>query len=245
MKCPTCGERTPDNWQTYVAVEEVEGGTRPAPSLSGGKSQIGGSWVSLDWMRCANEECDELVIRLHEQHMGYDEQGLPTGSETSWRLARPRVVRTRPLEAAVDADLRRDYEEATVLLSDSPRMSAVLSRRILAELLERYAELTEHLLADRIDAFIAAKGHPKRLRENLHYLRQIGNFAAHTQRDYLDNIIDVDSDEAAWTLKVIDGLFDYFIAEPETDRKMRDKLDEKFEAAGKDPIKPLPDEDEG
>jgi hypothetical protein len=74
-------------------------------------------------------------------------------------------------------------------------------------------------------------------------LREIGNFGAHTQRDYLDQIIDVDQDEAAWTLDVIERLFDYFIAGPEADAQMRERMAEKLEAAGRKPPKPLPEDE--
>jgi hypothetical protein len=50
--------------------------------------------------------------------------------------------------------MARDYREATFIIEDSPRMSSVLSRRILADLLEKYAGLTQYDLAARIDAFI-------------------------------------------------------------------------------------------
>jgi hypothetical protein len=61
----------------------------------------------------------------------------------------------------------------------SPRMSAVLSRRVLADLLERYTGLTDFNPKARIDAFIEDKSHPYRLRENLGHLVEMGNFGAH------------------------------------------------------------------
>jgi hypothetical protein len=77
----------------------------------------------------------------------------------------------------------KDFREACLILDDSPRMSSVLSRRILADLLEQYANLTDYKVATRIDKFIADITHPSRLRDNLHYLREIGDFSAHTMKD--------------------------------------------------------------
>lgn len=45
----------------------------------------------------------------------------------------------RLIDPTVPDPYRRDYEEATAILDVSPRMSAVLSRRLLADLLEEYA----------------------------------------------------------------------------------------------------------
>jgi hypothetical protein len=102
-----------------------------------------------------------------------------------------------------------DYVEAKVILADSPRMSAVLSRRILADLLKKYAGLTNFKLSDRINAFINNPAHPSRIKQNLHYLREIADFGAHTMTDSEDRVINATADEAEWTLKVVDDLFDY------------------------------------
>jgi hypothetical protein len=136
--------------------------------------------------------------------------------------------------------MARDYREATFIIEDSPRMSSVLSRRILADLLEKYAGLTQYDLAARIDAFIKDTGHPSRHRENLHYLREIGNFSAHTKTDTNGSIIEVSAEEAEWTLRVVLGLFDYFIVGPKTDETIRARIDEKLKAAGRKPIKKSP-----
>jgi hypothetical protein len=42
---------------------------------------------------------------------------------------------------------------------------------------------------------------------------------------------------------VLDRLFDYFIATPAQDRKMREAMDERIKSAGRKPIEPLPLDD--
>ena len=118
-------------------------------------------------------------------------------------------------------------------------MSAVLARRILADLLGRYAELQQFSLTTRIDNFIADTTRPRDLRENLHYLREIADFSAHTQTDDQLMPLDIDRDEAEWTLDIVERLFDYFIVAPDRDRKLRTGMDEKIEKAIRRPIKPL------
>jgi hypothetical protein len=132
--------------------------------------------------------------------------------------------------------------EAAAILDLSPRMSAVLSRRILGDLLERYAGQSRFFLTDRIDKFIADTTHPSYLRENLHHFREIADFGAHTQKNDQAEIINVDRAEAAWTLDILDSLFDYFIVAPERNRTLREAMDKKIEDAGRKPLTaPPPD----
>ena len=120
--------------------------------------------------------------------------------------------------------MARDYREAHLILEDSPRMAGVLARRILADLLAQYAGLAQYSLAKSIDKFIADGSRPARHRDNLHYLREIGDMSAHTKTDTGGNIIEISKEEAEWTLRVVSGLFDYFIVEPATDEEMSPAL---------------------
>jgi Domain of unknown function (DUF4145) len=116
-------------------------------------------------------------------------------------------------------------------------MSAVLARKILADLLERYANVPRSLkLSKMIDDFLGQEGHPSHVRDNLHYLREIADFAAHTQKDTIGNVIDINPGEAEWTLETVDSLFDYFIVGPEKDKQRRTAFDMKIAAAQRKPI---------
>jgi hypothetical protein len=158
--------------------------------------------------------------------------------ETAW-FARPRGV-TRLLDPLVPDPFRTDYVEAASILDLSPRMSAVLSRRILGDLLEKYAGQTQFSLASRIDKFIADPAQPGYIKENLHHFREIADFGAHTQKDEQQEIIDVNRDEAEWTLDILDSLFDHFIVAPERNRAIREAMDKKIKAAGRKQIEPVP-----
>ncbi|MHB8685096.1 MAG: DUF4145 domain-containing protein [Dehalococcoidia bacterium] len=122
------------------------------------------------------------------------------------------------------------------MLELSPRMSAVMSRRIVADLLRDCCGLTDKNLVNQIDQFVADKAHPLGLRDNLHYLREMGNIGAHTQKDAAGEIVDVSRDEAGWTLEVIDGLFEYLIVGPKRDEQRRAAFDQKLAQAGRRPI---------
>ena len=142
----------------------------------------------------------------------------------------PNKKAAQPIDALVsDLQLGKDFQEACAILDESPRMSAVLSRRILADLLKQYAGLNDKRLAERIDKFIADNQHPSRLRDNLHYLREIGDFGAHTMEDDQGHIVDLEREDAGWTLKIVTDLFDYFIIAPEKDKAQRESFDKKLQ----------------
>ena len=237
MKCPSCGENTPDSWRVLL----VEAGFRSdhtyslrAPGLLGHDTS-----VAFDWMHCANETCKQLVVRMHES--------IPTlpphiGPETQTRYVRP-MWSIRRIDSLVPEPFRTDYLDAAAILGISPRMSAVLTRKIVYDLLERYADVCEYTLKASLDKFIVDVSHPTRVRESLQHLREIGDFGAHTQKDGVGKVIDVSSEDAEWTMDLVDRLFDYFILDPERDKALRSKWDTNLQDTGRKPIKPVPPSD--
>ncbi len=167
----------------------------------------------------------------------------------SW-IALPKRSAAPVIDQLVTNPFRQDYLEAWTILEDSPKMSAVLSRRILADLLKTYDSATQYGLKARIDSFVANTHHPSRLRDNLHYLREIADFGAHTQIQATpatataitppsleEMVINATREEAEWTLKIVADLFDYFIVAPQKDEALRKAMDEKIKAAGRKPIR--------
>lgn len=240
----------PDRWTEFktldpgkwsrLALEAVAEG-RPSPKKEEDAWLDGehGTSYSLDWMRCGNEDCKQLVIRMH-----VFTQGGYMRSETreTW-FALPRFSSTAlPVDPLVPDRYRKDFLEAAAILDLSPRMSAVLARSILADLLAQYAGHKEVNLQDRIDSFNKNTSHPRALRENLHHFRVVANFGAHTTTSDQGEVIPVEHDEAEWTLDLVERLFDHLIVTPAKDRKQRDVVAAKLKAAGRKPIKALPDD---
>lgn len=236
MLCPFCNNQIAPVWQgLYTATDEM-GRPRQTPahilkSELPAEGRIARSVsVVLYWARCPNELCHELLVQVtRTSTRGY------TDDAKQW-LAVPKRKAARPLDDIVADPFRTDFLEACALLDENSRMSAVLSRRILADVLKTYAGLTDYGLASRIDKFVSDTKHPSRLRDNLHYLREMGDFSAHTMEDDQGQIINVSKDEAEWTIKVVADLFDYFIIGPEKDKKLRDAFDEKLKQANRKPI---------
>jgi Domain of unknown function (DUF4145) len=194
------------------------------------------------WMECPNNDCRRVIITVYTSFHDPDDDGSdPDDEDKVWEkswIAFPPRAGDRPIDPLVPKELASDYREAAAILSDSPKASAAIARRILADILERYGGYADFQLSKRIEAFAKDTKHPPSLRENAKYLTQIGDFAAHTQKDTVTNeIVDVEQGEAEWTLDVIDGLFEHFIVAPERDKARRTAFDAKIKRAGRKPIK--------
>jgi hypothetical protein len=236
MKYPTCGENTPDDWKRLIVQQHFRGPADYYLEAPQEHARV----VQLDWMRCAAEECRELVVRVHESYPSgtthhADGRVTPTLQHTATWYARPRTAQ-RLVDPLVPDPFRTDYLEAAAILDLSPRMSAVLSRRVLADLLGKYANHSQFKLSERIDKFTEDNSNPSGLRDNLHHFREIADFGAHTQKDDQAEVITITREEAEWTLDLLDRLFDHFIVTPEKDRRMRESMDAKLKAAGRRPI---------
>ncbi|MEO5688340.1 MAG: DUF4145 domain-containing protein [Burkholderiaceae bacterium] len=137
----------------------------------------------------------------------------------------------------VPAEIAEDFNEAAVVLGDSAKASAALSRRCLQAVL-RDKGFPQHDLARQIDAVLAAKVLPSSLAENVDAIRNTGNFAAHPMKNTNSGqILPVEPHEAEWNLEVLEGLFDFVYVAPARDAARKAAFNAKLAAAGKPPMK--------
>ena len=239
VRCPYCGELTPSRWYPLYTMTETDLNPRQGIKLPDTNDPLRGVMIEVYWTECVNDECGQIIVRI--RHGFYNPQIDPDGRRSEgvdewWAV--PRKGAQRRIDPLVQGHLRRTYLEATTILDGSPRMSAVLSRSLLADLLKQYAGRSERDLGERIRNFLEDDKHPTHVKKNLNRLREMGNFGAHTQIDQATGeVIDVDGIEAEFALDVIDGLFNYFIVAPETSEQIGIAFDRKVEKAGRKPIK--------
>jgi hypothetical protein len=159
---------------------------------------------------------------------------IASGGEERVRLVHPfNIVRTVPPE--VPKDIQEDFLEAAAVLSISEKASAALSRRCLQNLLtkQRYKKKD---LVKQIES--ALKDLPERIAENLDAIRVIGNYAAHPIKYKSTGlVVDVEPEEAGWTLDVLEDLFEYYYVQPKRAAEKRKKLEAKLKGSGKPPLK--------
>lgn len=219
MKCMHCLVAFHTNQKTTIIGEDTDGG-----------------WaiLRLDCPECGKMNLFLLNCELRtSQSMGYD-----IGTVYSATPIRPRGSNRPPCPPEVPQFIAEDYREACLVLPDSPKASAALSRRCLQNLLREAAKVKHGNLADEIQAVID-KGHlPSDLIQMIDAVRQIGNFAAHPLKSTsTGEILPVEPQEAEWNLDVLEELFDFYYVRPAIIAKKRAELNEKLKEAGRPPMK--------
>jgi len=150
----------------------------------------------------------------------------------------PKNVARRPISPDVPAKFADDYKEACVVLADSPKASAALSRRCLQTILREHAKVKPQDLSREIDEAITSKQIPSYLTGAIDAVRNLGNFAAHPIKSTsTGEIVDVEPGEAEWLLDVLEGLFDFYFVGPAELQRKRDALNKKLTDSGKPVLK--------
>lgn len=148
----------------------------------------------------------------------------------------PRVASRALVHGSVPQDIAQDYKEACLVLTDSPKASAALSRRCLQHLLRDRAGVKDGNLSKEIEE--AMQTLPSHLAGAIDSVRNIGNFAAHPiKSESTGEVVDVEPGEAEWNLDTLEGLFDHYYVQPALLKSKQDALNKKLAEAGKPKMK--------
>ena len=99
-------------------------------------------------------------------------------------------------------------------------------------------KIKKRTLSDEIQAFIDLEGIPSHLTDAVDAIRNIGNLAAHPEKDSdTGKIVNVEAGEAEWLIEVIEALFDFCFIQPKRLEQRRNELNEKLKALGKPELK--------
>lgn len=194
------------------------------------------SGENVHWYTQADScpQCEKQIIHLEQRDYGVFDQSRLLKST----LIYPKGISRAPLSEEVPDELAKDYKEACLVLNDSPKASAALSRRCLQHLLWEKAKIKKANLFQEIDEVLVSKILPSHLAEGLHAVRELGNFAAHPAKNTnTGEIVEVEDGEAEWLLDILEGLFDFYFVQPALLQKKKDALNQKLIDAGKKPIK--------
>jgi hypothetical protein len=153
-------------------------------------------------------------------------------------MVRPKSALRPPPPVDVPKEFAVDYIEACLVISDSPKASAALSRRCLQHVLREKSCVKPSSLANEIQQALDTGKLPSHLSDSLDAIRNIGNFAAHPMKSTsTGEIVPVEAGEAEWNLDVLEGLFDFYFVQPEHMKRKRDALNRKLADVGKPPMK--------
>ncbi len=187
----------------------------------------------LYFMGCP--ECNRLILKMQTDYTVINRNdGLSTTTRDT--ILYPRVAVRPPPPSEVPDPFAQDYREACLVLDDSPKASAALSRRCLQAVLREKAAVKPSDLSREIDA--AMPGLPPYLADAIDAVRNVGNFAAHPVKSRsTGEVVDVEAGEAEWLLDVLEGLFGFYFVEPAALKEKRDVLNAKLHDVGKPPLK--------
>jgi len=194
---------------------------------------------------CMCPTCNKIIIQLGKLRGKYVEPSnssktnpLNAPGYYDWKLMKPKTISRSPLPSEVTPEFANDYKEACLIIADSLKASAALSRRCLQNLLREKAKTTKKDLSNQIQEVIDSKKLPSYLSEDLDAVRNIGNFGAHPIKSKrTGEIIEVEPGEAEWNLNILEQLFDFYFVQPEISRKRRENLNKKLKDAGKPQMK--------
>ena len=158
-------------------------------------------------------------------------------------LIHPKATSRQPVPAEVPEEFTADYKEACLVLADSPKASAALSRRCLQHILqEKSGAKTQNNLAKTIGEVIDDPKTPRDVADSLDMVRNIGNFSAHpnksTNTGEIVPVEPVEPVEAEWCLDVIEMLFELYFVRPSEIQRRRDRVNENLADTGKPPNRP-------
>lgn len=217
MKCPHCSVNI------HLALKTTQLVTEPNLALPSGGRFYEGTW-SARYQQCP--ECGNSIIFLKRD-------SVYSANAVQSFMAYPKGA-VRPIAAEVTDPYRKDFIEACKVLEDSPKASAALSRRNLQAILRDKAGTKSKDLFDQIEEVNTSGKIPSHIVDDLHAVRNIGNFGAHEIKSKTTGaIVEVEPGEAEWNLDVLESLFDFYFVQPALAAKRKAELNKKLREAGK------------
>jgi hypothetical protein len=225
MQCPHCLQNFHDSWAfTLIRKDDTRdnlywaAGSTVCPACKQPVIRVGLSGAII---------ANNGAVVLRADH-----------TNPAFRLVYPKAVSRSPVPPEVPKEFVTDYSEACVVLPDSEKASAALSRRCLQHLLREKAGIKKGNLSIEIQQVLDSKQLPSHLGDDLDAIRNIGNFAAHPLKAMnTGEIVDVEPQEAEWLLTVLEQLFDFYFVQPTRAKARRDALNAKLQGVGKPPMK--------
>lgn len=151
-------------------------------------------------------------------------------------LVYPRSCSFNNTSEEIPSHIAEDFNEAGLILNDSPKASAALSRRCLQTIIHEHFEVKKKNLSEEIDEVM--KQVPPYISKQLDAIRQIGNFSAHPiKSENTGEIVNVEIGEAEWCLEILQSLFDFCYIQPKLAEKKILELNKKLKSCGKPLLK--------
>lgn len=239
MKCPYCLDNFYENWKYFEYSDTIQ------PLEYAFLLKEDDKLFSLRYCYCPS--CKKMIIQIGSIKIAVFESIKRTLANIQpqniynyqkWFMLKPNSISRAPLPNEVPQEFVEDYIEACLVLPESPKASAALSRRCLQNLLIEKAGAKGDNLSQQIQYVLDSKELPSYLANGLDAVRNIGNFSAHPIKSKSSGeIVKVDPGEAEWNLDILEDLFDFYFVRPSIYAKKKEALNKKLIDSGKPPLK--------
>lgn len=218
--CPYCGHATTITDPNYDRSHSIIGTNR---------SKLGETCLTWRAISCPNQECINLYLEVTLNRYGFPEgkDGGRHGAREEyfkWKLM-PKS-RAKPQPEYIPEEIRNNYSESCLILNDSPKAAAALSRRCLQGMVRDFWKLPNskrgnlgaelNHISDEVDPGTW---------DGIQAIRSIGDIGAHMEKD-VNLIIDIEPSEAELLVNLIETLFeDWYV-----DRHKREERNKSIKA---------------
>jgi hypothetical protein len=178
-------------------------------------------WTSV--VVCPNLGCREYVIKasLYKARFWGGSWSILGDPIENW-LLKPKSS-SKPFPAYIPQVVLDDYKEACLIVNDSPKASATLSRRCLQGIIRDFWKISKPRLIDEIKE-LEGKIDSSTWRA-IDGVRSVGNIGAHMEKD-INIIVDVDPEEAKILIGLIEFLLkDWYVARHDREEHMQKVID--------------------
>jgi len=124
----------------------------------------------------------------------------------------------------LEPEIKQTYDQARRILTVSAMASAVLLRRALQHIIRHRLKIEKKRLFDEIEEAISRDELSKSIKDALHHVREIGAWGAHPIRDEAETLIEVEHDEAVYTIEVVEMLFSDLYVQPARHLAMKERI---------------------
>jgi len=161
------------------------------------------------------------VARLHKASFANNSWSYTVKPIEEWQL-RPRST-SKPFPDYIPKAVLDDYKEACLIVNDSPKASATLSRRCLRGIIRDFWKISKSRLVDEVKE-LKSKVDPNTWLA-IDGVRTVGNIGAHMESD-INLIVDVDPEEAKTLIGLIEFLLkDWYVARHNREAQMQEVID--------------------
>lgn len=192
-----------------------------------GRDNIG-EW-SLQKTMCPECRKYTFILTLRTEYVSPDGGIFP---EEYTYMVWPKGSNRPPCPEVVDEVYAEDYKEACLVLPDSPKASAALSRRCLQNIIHNHFKIKKANLKQEIDELLSSGQLRSDIEVLLHQVREIGNLAAHPMSHAVTGqVVPVEPWEAEWLLEILEALFDFCFVQPAKNKERMEKVQKKMDEA--------------